>query len=131
MTQTLWLTLDWRNAASDLSESQQEALTQSLFRDFQTLDAVEQVQRIADPEVPAGGMGAQWLWSILTAEITIEGIKQVAAEAHARLPRKPMTFTVKVGDQEIRAENVRPGDADFDAVLTKLMAAAKELNSNN
>jgi hypothetical protein len=125
------LTLDWRNAASDLSESQQEALTQSLFRDFQTLDAVEQVQRIADPEVPAGGMGAQWLWSILTAEITVEGIKQVAAEAHARLPGKPMDFTVKMGDQEITVKNVRPGDADFDAVLTKLVAAAKELKGNN
>ncbi|MFG6100609.1 hypothetical protein SPB21_35550 [Leptothoe sp. ISB3NOV94-8A] len=71
MTDTILLVIDWRDADSDMPEEQQEVLTQTLFQELRALDEVEDVKRIADPDVPDGGMGAKWLWSVLTAEITI------------------------------------------------------------
>jgi len=125
MTQAVWLTIDWREAEGAVPEAQQEALTESLFRDLQGIDGVETLGRVADPEAPTGGMGAAWLWSILTAQITVDGLKALGQEAQARLPGKPITFTVKVGDREISAENLRP--ADLEATLDQLVAAAKQL----
>ena len=92
MTNTISLTIDWRDADSDMPEEQQEVLTQTLFQELRALDEVEDVKRIADPDVPDGGMGANWLWSVLTAEITVEGIKQVCQDVYERLPGKPIEF---------------------------------------
>jgi hypothetical protein len=127
MANTLRLTIDWRDPASELPESQQEAVTQTLFQELQALDEVARVERVADPDAPEGGMGAQWLWSILTAEITVEGIKTAAQEAYARIPGKPISFTVEVDGQKsnISAENVSP--KEFDVVLAKLVEASKQI----
>ena len=70
MADTILLTIDWRDADSDMPEEQQETLTQTVFQELRALDEVEDIKRVADPNVPDGGMGANWLWSILTAEIT-------------------------------------------------------------
>jgi hypothetical protein len=123
--QAVWLTIDWREAEGAVPEAQQEALTESLFRDLQGMDGVEQVRRVADPDVPTGGMGAAWLWSILTAQITVDGLKALGQEAQARLPGKPITFTLKAGDREITVENLRP--TDLETTLDQLVAAAKQL----
>ena len=126
---TVWLTIDWRKAESDLPEAQQEALTQTLFRELQTLDEIEAVSRIPDPDVPAGGMGASWLWSILTAEIPGNGLAQASREVFVRLSGQPIELTVEVNGQtqRIDAKNVRPGD--FDEVVDKLVEAAKKMKS--
>ncbi|MEO0989122.1 MAG: hypothetical protein AAFY20_26810 [Cyanobacteria bacterium J06639_14] len=125
MTDTVWLTIDWREAAPEVPEAQQEIFTETLFREMNGFDEVERVERVADPDAPAGGMGAGWLWSILTAEVTVENLKRLGKEIQKRLPGKPVKFTVKVGDREVSADNVRPDD--LDATLDKLVAAAKEL----
>ena len=130
MTNTILLTIDWRDADSDMPEEQQEKLTQTLFQELRVLDEVENIQRVADPDMPAGGMGANWLWSVLTAEITVEGLKQVCQDAYERLPGKPLEFTLEVDGKKttIGAKNVRPDN--FDETLEKLVAAAQKLKDS-
>jgi hypothetical protein len=125
MADTIWLTVDWREANADIPEAQQETVTELLFREMNGFDEVERVERLPDPTVPEGGMGAAWLWSILTAEVSIENLKRLGKEIHERLPGKPISFTVKAGDREVTIQNLRPDD--LDATLDKLVAAAKDL----
>ena len=129
MTDTVWLTIDWRKADSDMPEAQQEAFTQTLFRELRTLDEIKTVDRIRDPNVPAGGMGVNWLWSILTAEIPGNGLAQASREVFVRLSGQPIELTVEVNGQtqKIDAKNVRPDD--FDQVVDKLVEAAKKMKS--
>ena len=108
-----------------MPENLQERQTVALLQDLVALDGVEQVDRVADPDVPDGGMGAAWLWGILTAKITVDGLKQLGKDVQARLPGKPIEFTIKSGDKEVTVKNLRP--SDLDATLDKLVAAAKEL----
>ncbi|MGB7087808.1 MAG: hypothetical protein WBD47_19780 [Phormidesmis sp.] len=112
MSDTVQLTVDWREAESDVSEAQQEAITQTLFQELRRSDAVETVARIRDPEMPAGSMGAHWLWSILTAEIPGNGIKLACQEVFERLPGKPIDFALEVNGRKIEVKNVRPDDID-------------------
>ncbi|NEQ33461.1 MAG: hypothetical protein F6K04_21105 [Leptolyngbya sp. SIO4C5] len=127
MSKTVWLTIDWREADDAMSKAQQEAFTEMLFRELNGFDEVERVERVADPEVPTGGMGAQWLWSVLTAEVTVENIGKLAKEVQERLPGKPIEFSIEANadGKKVFAKNVRPDD--LDATLDKLVAAAKEL----
>ncbi|MEO1394939.1 MAG: hypothetical protein AAFV90_18705 [Cyanobacteria bacterium J06634_5] len=126
MTDTVRLTIDWRTSISDMPEAQQEAFTQSLFQDLRRADAVETVERVPDPDVPDGGMGAQWLWSILTAEIPGNGIKLALQEVFARLPGKPIDFVVELeGGRKMEVKGIRPND--IDAVAEKVAAAAQKL----
>lgn len=129
MTNTVSLTIDWRAASSGIPDTQQEAQTQTLFRELRSLDSIEAVERVPDSDVPQGAMGAQWLWSILTAEISTEALRTAATEVFSRLSHQPMELTIEVdGDsQKIDAKNVRPGD--FDEVVDKLVEAAQRLRS--
>jgi hypothetical protein len=125
MTTPLWLTIDWRDADANVPEAQQEQFTEVLFREMNCFDEVERVERVADPAVPDGGMGAAWLWGILTAKVTLENLKRLGQEVQERLPGKPISFTVKAGDREVTINNLRPDD--LDATLEKLVAAARSL----
>lgn len=122
---TVELIINWREAEGTVPDAQQEALTETLFRDLRGFDGVEQVSRVADPAAPTGGMGAAWLWSVLTFEITVDSLRELGQEVQARLPGKPIEFTVKAGDREVTVKNLRP--ADLDATLDKLVAAAQKL----
>jgi hypothetical protein len=125
MANTVQLMIDWRDADADMPAAQQETVTELLFREMNGFGEVERVERVADPAAPKGGMGAAWLWSILTAEVTIANIKRLGQEVQERLPGKPISFTVKAGDREVTVQNLRPDD--LDATLEKLVAAAKDL----
>ena len=129
MTDTVCLTFDWRQASGVLPDAQQEAFTQSLFRELRTLEGIQAIARIPDPDIPAGAMGAHWLWSILTAEIPGNGLKQACQEVFVRLSGQPIELTVEVNGQakKIDAKNVRPDD--FDEVIDKLVEAAEKMNS--
>lgn len=128
MADTISLTIDWRDADSDMPEEQQETLTQAVFQELRALDEVEDIKRLTDPGVPDGGMGANWLWSILTAEITIEGIKQVCQDAYERLPGKPVEFTIEVEGKKIEAKNIRPDN--LDETVDKLVEAVQKLKDS-
>ncbi|NJM99101.1 MAG: hypothetical protein HC800_19900 [Phormidesmis sp. RL_2_1] len=129
MIHPICLTIDWRDADCDIPEAQQEAFTQSVFRSLRSHSAIQTIARVPDPDVPTGGMGAQWLWNILTAEIPGDGLREACREALGQLEGKPMKFKLEVNQQTkiIEVEDVSP--ADFDRVLDKLVAAAKEINS--
>ena len=128
MADTIWLTIDWRGADPEMPEAQQVTMTELLFREMNGFDEVERVERVADPSPPVRSMGAAWLWSILTAEVSVENLKLLGQEIQARLPGKPISFTVKAGDREVTIQNLRPDD--LDTTLDKLVAAAKELANN-
>ncbi|MEM9266280.1 MAG: hypothetical protein AAGA46_12215 [Cyanobacteria bacterium P01_F01_bin.13] len=128
MTDTISLTIDWRDADSDMPEEQQETLTQTVFQELRVLDEVEDIKRVADPDMPDGGMGANWLWSVLTAEITIDGIKQVCQDAYERLPGKPVEFTIEVEGKKIEAKNIRPDN--LDETVDKLVEAVQKLKDS-
>lgn len=131
MTDTVWLTVDWRDADAHIPEEQQERFTEILLREMNRFDEVERMERVPDPAVPDGGMGAAWLWSILTAEVTVDNLKRLGQEVQARMPGKPMSFSFKrskEGDVEFSVENVRP--EDFDAKLNQLVAAAQKLTED-
>jgi hypothetical protein len=129
MTDTVWLTIDWRKANGDMPDAQKEVFTQTLFRELRTIDSIETVGRIPDPNVPIGGMGANWLWSILTAEIPGSALKEACQEVFVRLAGQPIELTVEVNGQaqKIDAKNVRPGD--FNEVVDKLVEAAHKMKS--
>ena len=132
MTQTVWLTIDWREADGEMPEAQQETVTELLFREMNGFDEVERVERVADPAAPAGGMGAAWLWSILTTEVTIANLKRLGQEVQERLPGKPMSFSLKCskdGDVEFSVENVRP--EEFEEKLNQLVEAAEKLKQRD
>lgn len=126
---TVLLTIDWRAASGSLPVSQQEAQTQALFRELRSIDSIDTVERVAEADVPEGAMGAQWLWSVLTAEIPGEALRTAATEVFSRLSNQSMELTIEVdGDsQKIDAKNVRPDE--FDQVIDKLVDAAKQMQS--
>ncbi len=130
MTNTVSLTIDWRAASSGIPEAQQEAQTQTLFRELRSLNSVEAVARVPDSTVPPGAMGAQWLWGILTAEISAEALRTATTEVFSRLSHQPMELTIEVDgeSQKIDAKNVRSGD--LDEVVDKLVDAAQRLKSS-
>ncbi|MGD1862928.1 MAG: hypothetical protein ACFB0D_00085 [Phormidesmis sp.] len=130
MTDTIKLTIDWRDADSEVPEAHQEAFTQRMFQELRTSSSMEKVERLPDPDVPEGGMGAHWLWNVLTAEIPGPALRAAGEEALNQLAGKPIEFTVEVEGKEgesrkVTAKNVRPDNVGN--VLDQLVEAAKEL----
>ncbi|MGC1526233.1 MAG: hypothetical protein WA783_09285 [Phormidesmis sp.] len=140
MVDTVSLTIDWRAASSGIPDTQQldtqqpdtqrEMQTQTLFHELRSLNSIETVTRVPECNVPPGAMGAQWLWGILTAEISVEALRSAATEVVSRLSHQPMELTIEVDgeSQKIDAKNVRPGD--FDEVVDKLVDAAQRLKAS-
>ena len=130
MTDTVWLTIDWRASDGGLLEDQRESLTQMMFWELRSHPVINTVNRILDPAMPEGAMGAGWLWSILTAEISGNGLQQVCEEVFSRLPGQPMELTVEVDEksQKIDVKNVRP--SDYEAVINKLIEAARKMKAD-
>ena len=130
MSDTVWLTIDWRASDGGLLEAQRERLTQRMFWELRSHPHTNAVTRIPDPAIPSGAMGMQWLWSILTAEISGNGLQQVCEEVFSRLPGQPMELTVEVDEksQKIDVKNVRPGD--YEAVIEKLIEAAQRMKED-
>jgi hypothetical protein len=87
--------------------------------------------RVSDPDVPAGGMGAQWLWNILTAEIPGDDLKVACKEALSKLEGETITFTVesKGDSQKIEVSSVHPDD--FDRVVDKLVDAVEKMKRSS
>jgi len=130
MTEKIKLTIDWRDADSEMPEAHQETFTQRMFQELRTSSSVEKVERLPDPDVPEGGMGAHWLWNVLTAEIPGPALRAAGEEALNQLAGKPIEFTVEVEGKEgesrkVTAKNVRPDNVGN--VLDQLVEAAKDL----
>ena len=130
MDNSAQITIDWREGTVDLAEAQQEALTRTLMQALRQVDEVISVMRVADADVPEGGMGVgDWLWGLLTAEIPGDGIKEAIKvaleEVFERLPGKPVDVTIEIDGRKIALGRVRP--QDIDAVGEKAVALAQKL----
>ena len=121
------LTIDWRDENSKVPEAHQERLTQSVYRTLRSIDGVRKVDRVPDSGAPAGNMGAQWLWNILTAEIPGDGFRIACKEALNQLEGLPVDISVTVNGQvrSIQAKNVHPDDVD--RILEKLTEAVQKM----
>ncbi len=126
MSNSVQLTVDWREADRDMPEAQQEALTQTLLKELRRVDAVETVERVSDADVPEGGMGVgAWLWGVITAEIPGEGIKVALQEVFERLPGKPIDILIERDGRKIEIKGVRI--QDIDAVEEKVRSLNQAL----
>jgi hypothetical protein len=129
--QSITLTLDWRTAAAELPPEIQEQQTQNLYRGLREIPEVEQVDRVPDPDVPDGGMGAAWLKDLLLTKVIPGNLGHIFNAIRQRLPGTPISFEIEVvhvsgQKKRLKMDGVRP--EDFDTVLAKLMNAAKELS---
>ena len=126
MSNSLQLTVDWREASRDMPEAQNEALTQTLLKELRRVEAVESVERVPDATVPTGSMGiGAWLWGVLTAEIPGDGIKLALQEVFERLPGKPIDIVVEVDGRKIEMKGVRI--QDIDEVEKKVLRMSQKL----
>jgi hypothetical protein len=123
------ITLDWRAAGANLPPEIQEQQTQNLYRALRQLPELTRVDRVADPDVPDGGMGAQWLTDLLMTEVLPGSIGGIVRAIQQRLPGTPMDFELEVDGQKTRISmnGVRPDD--FDAAVEKLVQAAERLQA--
>ena len=123
------ITLDWRAAGANLPPEIQEQQTQNLYRALRQLPELSHVDRVPDPDVPDGGMGAQWLTDLLMTEVLPGSIGGIVRAIQQRLPGTPMDFELEVDGQKTRISmnGVRPDD--FDAAVEKLVQAAERLQA--
>jgi hypothetical protein len=129
--QFITLTIDWRTAAAELPPEIQEQQTQNLYRALRELPEVEQVDRIADPHVPDGAMGAAWLKDLLLTKVIPGNLSHIFSVIRRCLLGTPVSFEIEVVDvngqkKRFKMDGVRP--EDLDTVLDKLKNAAKELS---
>ena len=129
MTDPVSLTIDWRAGSAGYSENQREVQTQTIFRELRSIDSIDHVDRVAEDNLPEGAMGAQWLWSILTAEIPGSALRTACTEVFDRLCDQPMELTIAVDGQSrtIDARNVHPDD--YEQVIDKLVEAAQKMQA--
>jgi hypothetical protein len=129
--QSITLTIDWRTAAAELPPEIQEQQTQNLYRALREIPEVEQVDRIADPNVPDGAMGAAWLKGLLLTKVIPGNLEHIFKEIKRRILGTPISFEIEVVNENgqkkrVKMDGVRP--EELDAALDKLKNAAKELS---
>ena len=123
----LTITINWHPDDSDADPERQERQTETLYRELRQMDKVEAVNRVPDPNVPDGGMGAAWLWNALQADVSVENIGALYRLVRDRIPGPPIDFELSNGDRKVVVKGVRP--EEMDDTLKKLVAAAKELGN--
>ena len=121
----VWLIIDWRDAEADIPEVHQEKVTEVLFWEIKSFDELKRVERIADANALADGMGTRWLRGILKVEVSLANLKYLGLQVQKHLPGKSIRFTVKAGDREVTVKNLRA--VDLGVTLNKLVTAIKVL----
>ncbi len=102
----LGVTIDLRNSEPDLAPEELEALTQRLFRQMSEVDEVEQVNRIPEPNPPAGSkpLDAAFLVGLLTAEVNAKNIKALLDFIWERLSGKPIELKVEANGRKLEVK---------------------------
>ena len=119
------LSIDWRAYVSDMPLEIRERQTQDLYLALKPLSSVGRVNRIADPNVPDGSMGAAWLTDLLLTEVIPGNFGSIFNEIRQRLPGTPVDFEIEVDGKRIAMKGVRP--EDFDAMLDKVQQTMNEM----
>jgi hypothetical protein len=102
----LGVTIDLRNSEPDLAPEELEVLTQRLFRQMSEVDEVEQVNRIPEPNPPAGSkpLDAAFLVGLLTAEVNAKNIKALLDFIWERLSGKPIELKVEANGRKLEVK---------------------------
>lgn len=118
----LGVTIDLTNSDPDLSKEELEALTQRLFQQMGSLYEVEQVNRIPEPNPPAGSkpLSAAFLVGLLTAEVNAKNIKALLEFVWERLSGKPIELKVEANGRTLEVK------AYSQQELSAAVEAAKE-----
>lgn len=118
--------VDWRTYVSDVPLEIRERQTQDLYLALKPLSNIGQVERIADPNVPDGSMGAAWLTDLLLTEVIPGNFSSIFNVIRQRLPGTPVDFEIEADGKRIAMKGVRP--EDFDAMLDKVQQTMNEMS---
>ncbi len=127
--QNLYLTVDFRSAYADLSPKQLDDFTSAVFQELRSLDSVEQVQRVVDPNPPVGSMGGATLMGILMTEVSLENIRKLLGYVGQKFGSKPVDIEIDVStptqNRKIKLAGVRPEDLDKVVAVAERLAAGQ------
>ena len=92
-------------AAPDLDSEELEAQAQSLLAQMRALDEIETVNRILDPNPPAGNksMGGI-LVGLLTAQVSKENALKLLSFLGERLGNKPIELEVEANGKKLKVK---------------------------
>jgi hypothetical protein len=121
------VTIDLRNSEPDLAQEELETLTQRLYQQMSDLDEVEQVNRIPEPNPPAGSkpLSAAFLVGLLTAEVNAANIKALLGFIWERLSGKPIELKVEANGKKLEVT------AYSQQELSAAVEAAKDFLASN
>ena len=109
----LWLVIDLRNAYADRSPAQVDRLTADLLNELRSLDSIEKVQRIPDPNPPIGEMsGGGNLLGVVAAKLSLSQVRKVGGFVAQKFSSKPVDIKVEANGKKIELLGVRPEDLD-------------------
>jgi hypothetical protein len=119
----LWVTVDLRSANANLTPQQLDTLTESLYRELRSIKEVERVERIPDPDAPAGAMGGGMIAGTVAAMVKVADIRALSGYVVGKFASKPIDLEIEVSEtsRKIKLTGVRPEDLD------RVVAAAERL----
>lgn len=123
---TLGVTIDLRNSEPDLSSEELETLTVRLFQQMGRLDEVERVDRIPEPNPPAGSkpLSAAFLVGLLAAQVTPDNIKTLLEFLSERLSGKPIELKVEANGKKLEVKAYSQQDLSAAVELAQAFLAS-------
>lgn len=109
----LWLIIDLRNAYADRSDAQIDRLTVGLLNELRSLDSIEKVQRVPDPNPPIGEMsGGGNLLGVIAAKLSLSQVREVGGFVARKFSSKPVDIKIEANGKKIEILGVLPEDLD-------------------
>lgn len=109
----LWLVIDLRNAYADRSSAQIDKLTADLLNELRSIDSIEKVQRVPDPNPPIGEMsGGGNLLGVVATKLSLSQVRKVGDIIVQKFSSKPVDIKVEANGKKIELLGVRPEDLD-------------------
>ena len=100
---------------SDLDAEETDAAVQNLMAQMRELDEIETVDRVFDPNPPAGNKAiGGFLVGLLMTEVSVANFKKLGAFLSDRLGNKPVKLKVKAPDgRELELEASSREEFDY------------------
>ncbi|MDB9396778.1 hypothetical protein PN479_15565 [Microcystis aeruginosa CS-573] len=88
-------------------------MTADLLNELRSLDSIEKVQRIPDPNPPIGEMsGGGNLLGVVAAKLSLSQVRKVGGFVAQKFSSKPVDIKVEANGKKIELLGVRPEDLD-------------------
>ena len=110
----------------DLDAEETDEAIQNLLAQMRELDEIEAVDRVSDPNPPAGNKAiGGFVVGLLMTEVSVANFKKLGAFLGDRLGNKPIKLKVKAPDgRELELE--ASSQAEFDYAYEKAQAFLKD-----